>query len=1019
MSAVPEESTRQPGVSLPEVLLLVSVFVVAACGLVYELAAGALASYLLGDSVLQFSTIIGIYLFAMGVGSWLSRYVERQLIAQFLKIELLVGLIGGLMPAALFTAHSLLPPGQQFGFRVLLYALVLLVGTLVGLEIPLVMRILKKHFKERYGLKDLVSQVLTFDYLGALVVALAFPLLLVPHLGLVRTGLFFGLLNAFVAVWALWLFRGELRAWRGHALACALTIAALLTAFAGADRLSTWAEDRFYGEQIIVRETSDYQRVVVTTGNAGVRLFLNGNLQFHSKDEYRYHESLVHPAMAGHGAPKRVLVLGGGDGMAVREVLRYASVEQVTLVELDPHMTRLFATLPLLRQLNGDALLSPKLKIVNTDAFGWLEQSSETFDVIVIDFPDPSNFSLGKLYTTSFYQLVDQRLSAGGYAVVQTTSPLIARRSFWTVASTIEAVGLSATPYHAHVPSFGEWGFIIASRRPWAPPRELPAGLRFLNLPGLPALHELPARHGAAADRGEPPVEPDPRARVRDRMGQGPLIQRRELLLAGLLAGCEAAPAELPGGWVGASAARGHRLRQPLPRPGDGPLRRARVLIVGAGVSGLACARALVQAGLDDVALLELEDQPGGNSRGHVMGGMACPLGAHYLPLPGPAAPEVYQLLEELGLVRQVLGRTVYDERHLCHSPQERLFFEGQWHEGLLPPARAAGTREQYLGFARAVDAAQQQLGFAMPTERARWTAGHGALDGQTFGAWLDAQGLSDPQLRWYLDYCCRDDYGAGSAEVSAWAGLHYFASRHGFHPPGDETQEREAVLTWPQGNGWLTQQMAGALGGRIHGGRTVLQLRPGRHEVELLAWNEAAQAPERWVADQRGAGNAAVHRQPPGRSRGAAGRGGAGAIRPLAGDESAVVGPTAGTLRPARSLGQCGLRQPQRRRPGLCRCHAPEPAARSALGWRHRADGLLGPAPRAACGPAARALAGLGRPGHRRAGDRPPRSAPASAARRPDALGPCDEHPLARPARLGGTGCTARAATGPRAFRP
>ena len=370
------DSAEAGRISLHEVLLLVSVFVVAACGLVYELAAGALASYLLGDSVLQFSTIIGTYLFAMGLGSWLSRYVERQLVAQFLKIELLVGLIGGLMPAALFLAHSLLPPGQQAAFRVLLYGLVLLVGALVGLEIPLVMRILKKQFRHRYALRDLVSQVLTFDYLGALVVALAFPLLLVPHLGLVRTGLFFGLLNVGVAVWALFLFRSELRAWRSHALACGLSVLLLVLGMLMAERLNTWAEDRFYGEHIIVRESSDYQRVVVTSGQAGTRLFLNGNLQFHSRDEYRYHEALVHPAMAGHGAPKRVLVLGGGDGMAVREVLRYPSVEQVTLVELDPHMTRLFSTLPLLRQLNRDALLSPKLRIVNTDAFGWLEQQT-------------------------------------------------------------------------------------------------------------------------------------------------------------------------------------------------------------------------------------------------------------------------------------------------------------------------------------------------------------------------------------------------------------------------------------------------------------------------------------------------------------------------------------------------------------------------------------------------------------------------------------------------------------------
>jgi spermidine synthase len=496
-----ETSARR--VSPAEVALLASVFVVAACGLVYELAAGALASYLLGDSVLQFSSVIGTYLFAMGIGSWLSRHVERQLVAQFLRIELLVGLVGGLMPALLFIAYNSLPAGSGLAFRVLLYALVGLVGTLVGLEIPLVMRILKQHFRERYALKELVSQVLTFDYLGALVVALAFPLLFVPHLGLIRTGLFFGLLNAAVAVWALWLFRAELRRWRAQALACAAVVAVLAAAMAGAEQLTVWAEDRLYGDNIIVRESSDYQRVVVTAGPAGVRLFLNGNLQFHSRDEYRYHEALVHPAMAAHGAPRRVLVLGGGDGMAVREVLKYPSVEQVTLVELDPHMTRLFGAQPLLVALNGGALRHPKLRSVNADAFGWLETHDEVFDVIVVDFPDPTNFALGKLYTTSFYQRLDQHLAAGGYAVVQTTSPLIARKSFWTVAATLEAAGFTTTPYHAHVPSFGEWGFIIASRRPWREPTSLPPGLRFLTLDGLPALRQFPP------DMARVPAEPN------------------------------------------------------------------------------------------------------------------------------------------------------------------------------------------------------------------------------------------------------------------------------------------------------------------------------------------------------------------------------------------------------------------------------------------------------------------------------------------------------------------------------
>ena len=482
-----------PGRPSPaELALLASVFVVAACGLVYELAAGALASYLLGDSVLQFSTVIGSYLFAMGIGSWLSRFVERQLVAQFLAIELLVGLVGGLMPAALFAAHGSLPVAGVGAFRVLLYGLVLLVGVLVGLEIPLVMRILKRHFSERYALKELVSQVLTFDYLGALVVALAFPLLFVPHLGLIRTGVFFGLLNAAVAVWALLLFRAELRRWRVHALACAAVVAALAAAMLLADHITTWAEDRFYGDNVVLRENSDYQRVVVTRSAAGVRLFLNGNLQFHSRDEYRYHEALVHPAMAAQGAPRRVLVLGGGDGMAVREVLKHPGVQQITLVELDPHITRLFSTEPMLTALNGGALSSPKLKIVNADAFGWLENHDQSFDVIIVDFPDPTNFALGKLYTTSFYQLLDQHLAADGFAVVQTTSPLIARRSFWTVAATLEAVGLTVTPYHAHVPSFGEWGFIIAGRRPFRAPAALPPGLRFLTPEGFAALLQFP-----------------------------------------------------------------------------------------------------------------------------------------------------------------------------------------------------------------------------------------------------------------------------------------------------------------------------------------------------------------------------------------------------------------------------------------------------------------------------------------------------------------------------------------------
>lgn len=467
-----------------EVALLSSVFVVAACGLVYELAAGALASYLLGDSVLQFSTVIGSYLFAMGVGSYLSRFLERQLPAHFLRIELMVALAGGAMPAGLFLANAHVPDA----FRLLLYLWVLLVGVLVGLEIPLVMRILKRNV----ALKDLVSQVLTFDYLGALAVSIAFPLVLVPQLGLLRTGFLFGLMNAAVALWALRVFRHELRQFSAHAMATGLTLALLVAGFASANAVTTWAEDKLYQDKVVISQTTPYQRIIVTQGKLGHRLFLNGNLQFAERDEYRYHEALVHPVMAAHGAPQRVAVLGGGDGMAVREILKYPSVQSVTLVELDPAMTKLFATQPALTKLNGNALNSPKLKVVNTDAFQWLDTSSESFDVIVVDFPDPTNFSIGKLYTNSFYALLERRLSASGYAVIQTTSPLVARHSFWTVVTTVESVGLTATPYHTHVPSFGEWGYVIASRRPYHQPQALPAGLRYLDLKTLPLLFDFP-----------------------------------------------------------------------------------------------------------------------------------------------------------------------------------------------------------------------------------------------------------------------------------------------------------------------------------------------------------------------------------------------------------------------------------------------------------------------------------------------------------------------------------------------
>jgi spermidine synthase len=460
-----------------------TVVIVATAGLVYELVAAAAASYLLGDSLTQFSTVIGAYLFAMGIGSYLSRYVERGLVARFVQVEILVGLVGGWSAAILFVAFA-----ETRHFRLVLYGLVLLTGILVGLEIPLLLRLLR----QRLAFRDLVAQVLSLDYIGALAASILFPLLLVPRLGLVRTCLLLGLANAAMGLWSTWIFRGELaspRFLRGLAAAAILFLGA---GIAGAERLTAWAEDRLYADEIILARSSPYQRIVLTRWRDDLRLFLNGHLQFSSRDEYRYHEALVHPALASHPAPQRVLVLGGGDGLAVREILKYPAVSSVLLVDLDPEMTRLFSENPLLTEINGGALKDPRVQIVNADAFVWLDGHVDLFDVIIGDLPDPHNFSLGKLYTRSFYRRVKSRLAPGGMAVVQATSPLFARRSFWSIVETIRSAGFEARPYHVYVPSFGEWGFVLATTGAYAPPTKYPPGLRFLTVEATHGLFAFP-----------------------------------------------------------------------------------------------------------------------------------------------------------------------------------------------------------------------------------------------------------------------------------------------------------------------------------------------------------------------------------------------------------------------------------------------------------------------------------------------------------------------------------------------
>ena len=459
-------------------VLFVSAFVVATCGLVYELIAGALASYLLGNSVTWWSLVIGTYLSAMGVGSWLSRFVEHRLLDRFVEIEVAVALLGGFEALILFAAF-----GWSSSFRFALFAHVFLVGMLVGLEIPLIIRILEAQS----SLKELVARVLALDYLGALAASLAFPLVLVPWLGLFRTGLLFGLCNAGVALWATLLFeqgrpRTRLRVLAGGA------VLVLAGTFPFAAKLETSLENGLFADPVVYRQVTPYQRLVVTHGDGDTRLFLNGALQFSSTDEYRYHEALVHPAMVSVLGPKRVLVLGGGDGLGVREVLRHPDVESVTLVDLDPAMTRLFTGREEFAELNGHALSDPRVTVINDDAFAWLQRAEGRFDVAIVDFPDPSDYAVGKLYTAHFFRLLRQRMSERGVFAVQSTSSFFSPEAFWCIVRTVESEGLTAKPYHAYVPSFGEWGFVLAGAQPPRPDGDLPDGLRFLDAETLPSL---------------------------------------------------------------------------------------------------------------------------------------------------------------------------------------------------------------------------------------------------------------------------------------------------------------------------------------------------------------------------------------------------------------------------------------------------------------------------------------------------------------------------------------------------
>jgi spermidine synthase len=439
------------------ITLIYAAFIAGLCSIIYELLIATTASYFLGDSVKYFSLTIGIYMASMGVGSFVSKYIDENLLKKFVVAELLLGLCGGISIPALYFAYAYTDVFIPF------YVLfTVIIGFLIGLEIPFLTRLMQDYNQLKFN----IANILSFDYLGALIATVSFPFILLPFFGVYQSSLIFGLVNMSIGFVVLWMFADEIG--KGAGKLKAITVL-LTTLIAGMIIFSGWALDhwdsRLYEDRVIYSKQSRYQKIVLTKHKYDIRLFLDGNLQFSSIDEHRYHESLIHVPLSVHDTPvRRVLLLGAGDGLAVRELLKYPSIEEIILVDLDENIVHLAKENDHVRQINQNSLASDKVKIIISDAFTYLSDNEKLFDFIISDLPDPNNNALARLYSKQFYELIRGNLSEDGVFVTQATSPYFATDAFWSINKTIEASGFDhVLPYHASVPSFGDWGFVIAS----------------------------------------------------------------------------------------------------------------------------------------------------------------------------------------------------------------------------------------------------------------------------------------------------------------------------------------------------------------------------------------------------------------------------------------------------------------------------------------------------------------------------------------------------------------------------
>ena len=463
-------------------ILLIATLIISISGLIYELLEATISSYFLGDSIYHFSIVIGIFMSAMGVGAWLTRYIDSKALQSFIIVEILLSIVGGFSSIVLFFAFAVWE-----SYSVALYLELIIIGSLIGMEIPLVMRILQENFT----LKLNVSNVLSADYIGALIGSILFPLILLPYLGLLETSLLFGAMNAVVAVTLWWIFRDRLS--KGYLYGALISISLIAIAWMRISIFNSYIQYRLYNDNIIFSKATPYQQITITGNRGRIKLFINGALQFDSLDEYRYHESLIHPAFASAKKHKNILIIGGGDGLALREVLKYRDIQRVDLVDIDPIMTTLFSSRDILTNLNHSSLKDRRVHIHHEDAWKFLEKSQKLYDIIIIDLPDPNNPSLGRLYSKKFYTMVVAHLSRGGVAVTQSSSPLFSRKAFWSIVHTAKSVTKFVIPYHTYIPSFGEWGFTLFSNMQIDFNfSKLPKGLRYFKASQMDIMREFP-----------------------------------------------------------------------------------------------------------------------------------------------------------------------------------------------------------------------------------------------------------------------------------------------------------------------------------------------------------------------------------------------------------------------------------------------------------------------------------------------------------------------------------------------